>query len=321
MFQQIFSIARNTFVESIRQPVYVVLVVCGTIALVLNLFMAANTLKDDQKLMIDMGYGTLFLTGWLLAAFTATGVLSQEIENKTVLTVVSKPVSRPLFVLGKFFGVIGAIGMAYWALSAVFLLNVRHEVMQTASNRPDLPVIIFGLGALFLAVVISALANYFYHWVFPSTFVGAMTILMTIAWCLVLVISKHWKFQSPLTDIQPQILLGLLLVFYALLILVAVALAASTRLGQVMTLLVCFGVSLIGLVNDGILGRKAEDAAWIAAIYYAIPNIQLLWPADAITQGHNFSASYIAFASGYSLLYTGAILAVAVALFQTREVG
>ena len=229
--------------------------------------------------------------------------------------------SRPLFVLGKFFGVIVAIGVAYWALSAVFLLNVRHEVMQTASNRPDIPVIAFGLGALFLAAVGSALANYFYHWVFPSTFVGAMTLLMTLAWCLVLVISKDWQFQSPMADLKPQILLGLLLVFYALMILVAVALAASTKLGQVMTLLICFGVFLIGLVNDGILGRKAENTAWIAAIYYAIPNIQLLWPADAITQGHDFSTSYIAYATGYSVLYTAAVLSIAIALFQTREVG
>lgn len=321
MFQQLFSIARNTFVESIRQPVYVVLMVAGTIALVMNLFLAANTLSDDQKLMIDLGYGTLFLTGLLLAAFTATGVLNREVENKTVLTVVSKPVSRPLFVTGKFLGVTAAIALAYWILSSVFLLLVRHEVLQTASNKVDIPVVVFGLSALIFAAVGAALANYFYHWVFPSTYVFAMAIMLTIAWVLVLLISKKWEFQSPMTDLNPQILLGLLLTFYALAILVAVALAASTRLGQVMTLLICFGVFLIGLVNDGVLANKAKDSALVNVLYVTIPNIQLLWPVDAITQGHDFSAAYIAWASGYSAFYTLAVLGLAIALFQSREVG
>ena len=302
MFQQLWSITKNTFVESIRQPVFVVLLVGGTVALVLNLFLAAYTLKDDQKLMIDMGFSTIFLTGLALAAFTATSVLSREVENKTVLTVVSKPVSRPLFVVGKFLGVAGAIALAYWALSVQFLLLERHEVMQTASNRPDIPVITFGLGALLLAAVGAALANYFYQWVFPSTFGAAMAVLGTIAW-------------------GPQMLLGLLLTFQALMIIVAVALAASTRLGQIMTLFICLGVFIIALINDGLLGRRAEENKLLAVIYYAAPNLQLLWPADAITQGHDFSASYIGLASTYSSLYILAVLALAVCLFQTREVG
>ncbi len=321
MFQQLWSITKNTFVESIRQPVFVVLLVGGTVALVLNLFLAAYTLKDDQKLMIDMGFSTIFLTGLALAAFTATSVLSREVENKTVLTVVSKPVSRPLFVVGKFLGVAGAIALAYWALSVQFLLLERHEVMQTASNRPDIPVITFGLGALLLAAVGAALANYFYQWVFPSTFGAAMAVLGTIAWGLVLVIDKNWQWQSPMTDLEPQMLLGLLLTFQALMIIVAVALAASTRLGQIMTLFICLGVFIIALINDGLLGRRAEENKLLAVIYYAAPNLQLLWPADAITQGHDFSASYIGLASTYSSLYILAVLALAVCLFQTREVG
>jgi len=181
MFQQVLTIGRNTYTESIRQPVFVVLIMASSLLLLLSPSLAAYTLDDDNKMMIDMGLSTLFLTGLLLAAFTATGVLSAEVENKTVLTVVSKPVSRPLFVLGKFVGVAGAIAVAYWTLSSVFLLLVRHRVMQTASDPFDGPVIVFGLLAGLTALLVATLGNYFYQWVFTSSFVTSAVALMSFA--------------------------------------------------------------------------------------------------------------------------------------------
>jgi len=321
MIQQIYTIARNTFLESIRQPVFVVLILIAIGGLMINIALAAYTLKDDNKLLLDMGLSTIFITGLLLAAFTATGVLSREVENKTVLTVISKPVSRSLFVLGKFVGVSGAIAMAYWVLSLVFLLTVRHKVMQTASDHLDKPVVIFGAGAIVAALLFAAFMNYFYRWIFPSTFAASVAVLLTFGWIIVLFVSKEWTFQSPMADINPQLLLGLILEFLGLLILVAVAIAASTRLGQVMTLAICGGVFLLGLINDGTFGKWQESHLWAKVAHNVSPNLQLLWPADALTQGHAFTPSYIGLAVAYSLLYVGAVLGVAVALFQTREVG
>jgi len=321
MFQQVLTIARNTFTECIRQPVYVVLLLAATLAMILNLYMAAYTLSDDNKMLVDMGLSTLFVAGLLLAAFSATGVLSEEIENKTVLTVISKPVSRPLFVIGKYVGVAVAIAVAYWILSLVYLMTVRHQVMQTASDHTDWPVIVFGVGAVVLAALCATLGNYFYHWVFPSTFVSLYAAMITLGYVAVLLISKQWQFQSPMTDVDGQLMIGLSLVFQAILILVAVAIAASTRLGQVMTLLICAGAFVLGLVSDGLLADLADKYVIAKAMYFSLPNLQLLWPADRITQGHPFSGSYVLLASGYSALYIGAILGIAVALFQTREVG
>jgi hypothetical protein len=87
----VFTLAANAFRESIRQPVHAVLVAVGLLALLLNVNVAAYTLEDDNKLLVDMGLSTLFVVGMLLAAFTATSTLSREIESKTVLAVVSTP--------------------------------------------------------------------------------------------------------------------------------------------------------------------------------------------------------------------------------------
>ena len=81
---QLVTIARNTFTESIRQPIFAVVLLVAGLALSLNPSLSAYTLEDDNKLLIDMGLSTLFLAGLALTAFTATSVLSNEIQQRTV---------------------------------------------------------------------------------------------------------------------------------------------------------------------------------------------------------------------------------------------
>lgn len=320
MIQQLLTICRHTFVASLRQPILVALLGIATLALVLNPALAAYTLDDDNKLLIDMGLSTLFLTGLLMAAFTATGVLGEEVEGKTAVIVVSKPVARPVFVLGKYLGVTGAIAVVFWALCGIFLLTVRHRVMQTAVDSIDGPVLLFGAIAGLLAMAGATLANYFYHRDFTSSFVLGFCALITMAWVLVLLVDKQWQFQSPITDLQPQIMIGLLLVFEAVLILTAVATVASTRLGQLMTLIVCIGGFVLGLLNDYMFGQFAQTHPVAMACHMVMPNLQLFWPADALTQGHPFNPAYVGLVTAYAWLYTSALLGLAVALFQYREI-
>ena len=70
-----------------------------------------------------------------LAAFVATNVLTREIDNRTVLTVVSKPVSRPIFVLGKFLGVAGAQTIVMVFLAVLFMLVEIHGVREAVAAR------------------------------------------------------------------------------------------------------------------------------------------------------------------------------------------
>ena len=73
-----------------------------------------------------------------------SGVLTREIDNKTVLTVISKPVSRPLFIVGKFLGLAAGLAVAFFMSAVLFFLSVRHSVMSTASDKYDMPVLLFG---------------------------------------------------------------------------------------------------------------------------------------------------------------------------------
>ncbi len=366
MIRQTLTIARNTFTESIRQPIFTVLTLVAAVALVLNVSLAAYSMETgegDKKLLVDMGLMNVFITGVLLAAFSATGVLSAEIEKRTVLTVVSKPVARPTFVVGKYLGVAAAILLAYWTLSLVFLATYRHGVMSAASDRFDTPVIALFVGGAVVALLVATGANYLYNRVFTSAFIKALAVCETFAFLGMLLIGKGWTLQGPLTEFLEhggeltEVAVGLVLIFEAVLILTAVAIAVSTRLGQIVTLLICFGVFGLGLVSNSLSGwvnkqlalpaelgvftsfnailtadaGLLEKLSYLAAkgLYLVIPNLQFLWPADAITQGHslihdnagNFTLAVLALVTAYAGLYVIVVLALAVALFQRREVG
>ena len=230
MFRQLLTISRNTFTESIRQPIFTVLTLVAALALILGPSLSAYSMETgegDKKILVDMGLSTLFITGMLLAAFSATGVLSREIEERTVLTVVSKPVNRPIFVLGKFLGVAGAILLAYWVLSLLFMGTYRHGVMSTARDDFDVPVILFNLLAGLVALGVAAGGNYLYRWVFTSTFIKALAVTMTVGFLGILVVGKEGAIQSPLYEFVEhdgelmQIAVGLVMIFQAVLILTA----------------------------------------------------------------------------------------------------
>jgi ABC-type multidrug transport system permease subunit len=327
----ILAIARNAFLESIRQPVFVVLMVAGILALVLDVNLAAFTLDNDDKLLVDLGLSTLFLAGLLMAAFTATGVLTRELENRTVLTVVSKPVSRPAFVVGKYLGVAAALAVGFWTLAAVFLLAIRHGVPTGPGGEGtfDMPVLVVGLLSGGLATAGAALANYLYRRPFPSLLAAALMVAMTAAVGVVWCVDRGWRFQSPLVEWNPQLMTALVLVFEALLVLAAAAIAASTRLGQLPTILACVGLFLVGLVSEYFLGsvvaQPAGRSRWLVAacwpLYAAVPNLQFFWPADALSQGHDLTAGYLASVSLYAACMSLALIALAVLLFQERDVG
>ena len=113
----------------------------------------------------------------------------------------------------------------------------------------------------------------------------------------------------------------LTLVFGMVMITTAVAVAVSTRCGQVMTLAICTGVMLIGLVSDALFGQYREDYLLARLGYWISPNLAFLWITDALTQDNPVTAGYVGLACGYAALIVLSWLFIGVALFQKREVG
>lgn len=279
MLQQILSIARNALVESLRQPIFLMMVLlCG----VLQFFTTWSTgfamgydesseVTGDNKLLLDIGMATIFVMGMLLAAFIATAVLSREIENKTVLTVVSKPVGRPTLLVGKYLGVSTAILIAVATMLIFLMFGIRHGVMSTAADDIDQPVMLFSLSAVFLSLAIATWCNFFYGWSFPQVSVLLMLPFSLLAYLIVLSLSKAWAWQPIFTDFKPQVLMAAVCLVIAVLVLTAVAVAASTRLSQVTTIVTCAAVFLGALLVNHFVGNRAFKNQLITVIKEAAP--------------------------------------------------
>ena len=322
MFARLFSIARNTFTETIRQPIYGVLLLATIFLLIINIFLAGFTLEDDDKLLMDLGLCTILLSGLFLAAFSATGVLTREIENKTAMTIVSKPVTRPVFLLGKYVGLILAQFLAFYICFLVFMLTMHHKVLQNASDPWDWPAIIFGLGFMLVGLVAAAAANYFYGKEFSSTALALVTPLLTVGTIITSFFDREFNptaFGQGYFHAQNFVAAALLMM--ALAVVAAVALAVSTRLGQVMTLLTCTVVLIGGFLSDWLFGQYREESVVAAFAYSIIPNMNFFWVVDAAAAGVEVPLQFLVNAGGYAVLYVVAILLVGIALFQRREIG
>ena len=340
MLLQLYAVARNAFVESIRQPFYVICLATVGFLLILNPFLSAYTFEDDNKLATDMGLSMLLVGSLVMSAFIASGVVSREIENKTVLTVITKPLPRPVFVLGKYFGVAGALTLAWWVWSLLHLLSLRQGAFSTAGTPYDFPVIVFGGAALIISTGVALAANYFMGRHFGAWFSRVLAISLPIAVVLTLPFSHDFETRNPMAGIAWAEYLAVSFILQSTLLFSAIAVAASTRLGQVATLSVMLVVFLLGLTSDYAFGRNAESHTvtiteatgatrevtepaefWATAAYSLVPNIQFHWLSDAITQDTivNITPGYVAMVTGYTLILIVGTLGLAVALFQTRR--
>jgi ABC-type transport system involved in multi-copper enzyme maturation permease subunit len=327
MLAKLAAIAKTTFLETIRQPIYGVLLWVAAGLLMINPSLAGFTLEGNEgdiKVVKDVGLATLLLYGLLASVFSAAGVITREIESHTVLTVISKPVNRAVFLAGKYLGVSGAVLLGYYFLCLVFLLSIRHGTMATAADRYDVPVLLFSGLAILLSLIAATFGNYVYGWHFSTALTTWVVPLGTLAFVLVLFISKEWTLQSPATDFgNMQLAYAVTMTFCGVLILTAFAVALATRFSQVITLLLCAAVYVLGLLSDYYLGRPAEaGGAWLYSVLYAaVPNFQFFWTGDALTQQQIIPAAQVGQVAAYSVTYSLAVLALGVTIFETREVG
>ncbi|MDP7070034.1 MAG: hypothetical protein QF561_01655 [Phycisphaerales bacterium] len=377
MLQQLLAISRNTFFESLRQPVVLVVVVAASLLLVLSNPLAAFTLGEDQRMLIDIGLATIFLAGAVLASFLATNVLGREIANRTALTVISKPVGRPVFMVGKFLGVLGALLLTCFALTLVFMLVEMHSVLETVRDPIHVPVLLFGFGGAALAVIVAVWCNYFYGAAFTSTVVFVSVPILLVAYLVSLNFTPDFSARPFGEAFKENIWLAVAALATCVTMLAAIAVAVSTRLGQVLTLVATVGLFVLGLLSDWIFGRliRSFESDWLARAseaglttevevvnvlertsgetsemahlaetasvpladmatsgemfgwtllkvgYSLLPNFQVLWLSDAVTQSLVIPADYLVKTIAYGLIYTTAAIAVGIALFQRRDLG
>jgi ABC-type transport system involved in multi-copper enzyme maturation permease subunit len=121
------TIARATATQAIRQPAFIVLLAFASMILITSVFLPYFTFGEDIKMYKDTGLTTITFFALLLALLTSSSAVAEEIEGKTAVTLLSKPVNRRQFILGKFLGIQGAVLVLYLILGALFAAGVWYK--------------------------------------------------------------------------------------------------------------------------------------------------------------------------------------------------
>ncbi len=306
--------------EVVQQPVFLLLMTCSAFFCVFLSIVPYFGFGDDVQIVKTSLLAVSLITGLLGAVLCASSSVAREIRSGTALAVLSKPVGRARFVLGKYLGLSCALSiLTYTNLIACLLASRMAYDAYGSADTFSFGVYCFG--GLLASYVIGGFLNYFLQVRFVFTTVIALVALTTSMFAIILSTEAATTGASadPRT-VDWRLIQASVLLFFAVLILTALALACSTRLELLPTLAVCSGVLFIGLMSDWLFLEKTEEGIWWASLLYTvIPNWQNFWLADVLSGKETIPLAYLGQAFLYLLGYTGATLMVALWLFEDRE--
>ena len=317
--RQFFTIASNAFMELVRQPIFLLLITASSMFEIFLSCINYFGFGDEPKLVKNSALAVMFLAGLFGAVLSASSSVGREIRSGTALAVLAKPVSRAQFLLAKYFGLIAALGLLAYVNCIAVLLASRMAF--DAYGDVDYPGLGVFCGSLVMAFAVGGFTNFFLRRTFVADAVFGVVIMVTIAFIVLHFIPRDaLRMGADYKGIDWRIIPASISIFFALMILAAIALACSTRFDLIPTLAICSGLFLLGLVSDYFWGRRAETGSWWASILYAItPNWQLFWLADVLEKENNISLIYLGKALAYTAGYVGAALSVALVSFEDRE--
>ena len=168
---KVLSIALNTFRENLRDKILYNLLIFALLMIGSSLLLMRLTLGEFHRLLLDIGLGSVNIFSVLIAIFVGIGLVSKEIDKKTIYTIVSKPVARLEFLLGKFFG----LGLTL--LVNILIMTAGLLAVLMAQSVPIEAVLFKAIGLILLeCMVVTAVA------LLCSTFTSAtLSAIFTLA--------------------------------------------------------------------------------------------------------------------------------------------
>ncbi len=252
---RIFSIARNTFREAVRDRVLYNLVLFVLLITASAIFLGELTAGHEARTIVNLGLSAMLVFGVFTAIFVGVSLVSKEIEKRTVFAIFAKPIGRGEFLVGKYLG-----------LCLTLLVNV----------------LVMGAGVS-LALL----------------WVGGANLAASV-----------WA--------------AILLIFFELAILTAVAILFSSFSSPALSALLTFFVFIIGHFSQSLrdfaenLG-SAGAKVFFNAIYYLLPNLSFFSFITNAAHGDLPNARMLAGAIFYAVCYIAVLLAAAILIFSRRN--
>lgn len=308
------AVALAAFRESVRQPLFWLLAGISLLLMFVSVILPYFTFGDDYKMMKHIGFDNILLFTTVFAVLTASTAISDEIEGRTAITLISKPLSRRQFLLGKFAGILLAslalAGLCSWSLNwALYVKPIidLEEAVDPLQAQVGPP----------LVAAAQALA--------PDRDTEAF--LEGVA---------GW-FGASLAIVP-----GFIISACQAMLFLAIAAALATRLPVVVNLLTCLFVFFVGnlapyLVQlsqhlqrqfpagaKGVVGAAVDLAHFVARLLDTIlPALESFGLGPAIVRDQPLPLGgyvlYVLMVMGYSVLYSAIALLLGLILFEDRD--
>ena len=118
---RIHAVAANTVREAVRSRVLYALVFFGVLLIATGVLVSSLSYVEADRILQSVGLSSLRLFGALIAIFVGVGLVHKEVDRRTIYTILSKPVSRTEFLVGKFLGLVVTLWMQVLIMAAAFV--------------------------------------------------------------------------------------------------------------------------------------------------------------------------------------------------------
>jgi hypothetical protein len=301
------AVALAAFREGVRQPMFWLLTGFGFTAIGIAPFIPYFTFGEDLIMMKELGYDTLMLVAVIFGTLAASLFISEEIEGRTAVTLMSKPVSRRQFLLGKFLGILLAALFMFLLLGCWFEGAILWKAWLDRLDPTPTP-----------AWITQTLAR----WDLQP---GPTSLLRGVGlW------TAHTLETIP----------GLVLSFCQVMVLVAIAVALSTRMPMVVTMSTVLVIYLLAHLAPVLvqIGQRAKEVAAVEGqgstvaellaftsrlFDQLLPSLQFFRIGPALTLDLPLTGwaflQYVASVTFYGVLYTFIVLLFGLILFEDRD--
>jgi len=277
------TIARATWKECLRQPVFSILAAVGVLVVIANMIVPFFAMDDETKMFIDCGLSTILICCLLLAVWTASIAVAEEIEGKTAMTLLSKPINRRQFILGKYFGILQGVVTLLVILGLVMYVSTYLKFGYDHKEQAK--------GAL-------------EYYVMPEG-------------------SSIPRPEPQRLAAANAIIPGLTLILMEAALMAAVSVAISTRLPMLPNMITCFAIFVIGHLTPVLVAAGRFKLVFVqffanlvATLLPALDNLNM---SPAISTGKTIPVQYIALNAVYTVAYVAAAILVAFLLFEDRD--
>jgi len=135
---KVSAVALSTFKSEVNQPLFMIVLIMGLVALAAFIFIPYNTFGEDIKVLKDSGMTLIMVLCIIQAVWAASTSVADEIEGRTALTVLSKPIGRRSFIIGKYLGIFWTVAVLFVLLGLWLLVCVAYKPIYDAREGADI---------------------------------------------------------------------------------------------------------------------------------------------------------------------------------------